>query len=177
MYTEEEMVLAMRNHAVKLQNLCIQQFRRLGIVLREKRTKYLTELKREKEIYGLYLRQFQHFRQMKIFSQLKNFHLEGPLTKPHQMTLNEKKQYDILKALTKYKKIGIGPEALLFKKMLDRRKAVSRFTLLYFLFCLFCIINHSSSLLDYSWSLCSVQELREMCFCGRWRKVRFTSHP
>lgn len=40
------------------------------------------------------------------------------------MTLQEKKQFDHLKALANYKKIGVGPEALLFKKMLDRRKAV-----------------------------------------------------
>ena len=42
------------------------------------------------------------------------------------MTLHEKKQYDQLRALARYQKIGIGPEALLFKKMLERRKAVSR---------------------------------------------------
>lgn len=41
------------------------------------------------------------------------------------MTLQEKKQFDHLKALASYKKVGVGPEALLFKKMLDRRKAVS----------------------------------------------------
>lgn len=41
------------------------------------------------------------------------------------MTLHEKKQYDQLRALARYQKIGVGPEALLFKKMLERRKAVS----------------------------------------------------
>ncbi len=41
------------------------------------------------------------------------------------MTLHEKRQYDKLKALSKYKKVSTGPEALLFKKMLHRRKAVS----------------------------------------------------
>lgn len=40
------------------------------------------------------------------------------------MTLQEKKQFDHLKALANYKRVGVGPEALLFKKMLDRRKAV-----------------------------------------------------
>lgn len=56
----------------------------------------------------------------------------GPLSKPRQMTWREKKQFDQLKALAKYQKIGTGPEALLFKKMLERRKAVS-FRLKYFL--------------------------------------------
>lgn len=99
-YTDEEMVLSIRNHAVRLQNLCIQQYRRLLYLLREKKARYLTELKREKEIYG-------------------------PVTKPQQMTLHDKKQYDQLRALARYQKIGIGPEALLFKKMLERRKAVT----------------------------------------------------
>lgn len=54
MYTDEEIVLAARNHAVRIQNLCIQQYRRLLYILREKRSKYLVELKREKEIYGKY---------------------------------------------------------------------------------------------------------------------------
>lgn len=51
-FTDEEMILAARNHATRLQNLCIQQYRRLLYLLREKRSKYLTESKREKEIYG-----------------------------------------------------------------------------------------------------------------------------
>lgn len=49
----------------------------------------------------------------------------GPVSKPRTMTLHEKKQFDQLKSLAKYQKIGTGPEALLFKKMLERRKAVS----------------------------------------------------
>lgn len=48
------------------------------------------------------------------------------------MTLHEKKQYDQLRALARYQKIGSGPEALLFKKMLERRKAVCRVFFLYF---------------------------------------------
>lgn len=40
------------------------------------------------------------------------------------MTLHEKKQFDQLRALSRYQKVGAGPEALLFKKMLERRKAV-----------------------------------------------------
>lgn len=99
-YTDEEIILSARNHAVRIQNLCIQQYRRLLYILRDKRNKYLMELKREKEIYG-------------------------PLSKPRQMTWREKKQFDQLKALAKYQKIGTGPEALLFKKMLERRKAVT----------------------------------------------------
>lgn len=54
-YTDEEIILSARNHAVRIQNLCIQQYRRLLYILRDKRSKYLMELKREKEIYGTYL--------------------------------------------------------------------------------------------------------------------------
>lgn len=55
----------------------------------------------------------------------KIYYIVGPVLKSRQMALHEKKQYDLLKALSKYQKIGTGPEVLLFKKMLDRRKAVS----------------------------------------------------
>lgn len=53
------MALAIRNHAAKIQNLCIQQYRRLLFLLREKRSKYLSDLKREKEIYGKFIHKFE----------------------------------------------------------------------------------------------------------------------
>jgi hypothetical protein len=82
-FTDEEMILAARNQAARLQNLCIQQYRRLIYLLREKRSKYLVEVKREKEIYGMLISQrVHHDFPVAISSHFD--HLEYGLTKLHK---------------------------------------------------------------------------------------------
>ncbi|XP_023246235.1 KAT8 regulatory NSL complex subunit 2 isoform X2 [Copidosoma floridanum] len=95
LYTAEEVVCIAREKLMRLQTLYIDQFKRLQYTLREKRRKYLHNLKKEKET-------------------LCSIH-DQPKT-----TAKEKKIYEKLKALNSYHRRS-GVEAILYKKSLERR--------------------------------------------------------
>ncbi|XP_058806633.1 KAT8 regulatory NSL complex subunit 2 [Phymastichus coffea] len=98
-YTAEEVVYISREKLMRLQSLYIDQFKRLQYILREKRRKYLHALKKEKETL------------CSIHDQKKD-------------SAKEKKTYQKLKALNSYHRRS-GVEAILYKKLMERRAEVA----------------------------------------------------
>lgn len=99
-FTEEEMALTIRNKLLRMQNLYVREYRKIISNMKERQREYLTLMKKEKELYG-------------------------PLLKPKNPTDREQRKYQKLKALSQYQKYGNGPETLLFKKMIERKKAAT----------------------------------------------------
>lgn len=94
-YTAEEATMITKEKLIRLQTLYIDQFHRLQHVLKEKRRKYLSELRRERE---------QH---CSIHDQVK----DSP---------KERKLYEKLKALDHYHR-KYGMDAILHRKYLEKR--------------------------------------------------------
>lgn len=94
-YTVEEATMITKEKLIRLQTLYIDQFHRLQHVLKEKRRRYLHELRRERETY------------CSIHDQVK----ESP---------KERKLYEKLKALNHYHR-KYGMEAILHRKYLEKR--------------------------------------------------------
>lgn len=94
-YTAEEATMITKEKLIRLQTLYIDQFHRLQHVLKEKRRRYLHDLRRERE---------QH---CSIHDQVK----DSP---------KERKMYEKLKALNHYHR-KYGVEAILHRKYLEKR--------------------------------------------------------
>lgn len=94
-YTVEEATMITKEKLIRLQTLYIDQFHRLQHVLKEKRRRYLHELRREREQY------------CSIHDQVK----DSP---------KERKLYEKLKALNHYHR-KYGVEAILHRKYLEKR--------------------------------------------------------
>ncbi|XP_039434141.1 KAT8 regulatory NSL complex subunit 2 [Culex pipiens pallens] len=94
-YTAEEATMITKEKLIRLQTLYIDQFHRLQHVLKEKRRRYLHDLRRERE---------QH---CSIHDQVK----DSP---------KERKMYEKLKALNHYHRKH-GVEAILHRKYLEKR--------------------------------------------------------
>lgn len=94
-YTVEEATMITKEKLIRLQTLYIDQFHRLQHVLKEKRRRYLHELRREREQY------------CSIHDQVK----DSP---------KERKLYEKLKALNHYHR-KYGMEAILHRKYLEKR--------------------------------------------------------
>lgn len=94
-YTVEEATMITKEKLIRLQTLYIDQFHRLQHVLKEKRRRYIHELRREREQY------------CSIHDQVK----DSP---------KERKLYEKLKALNHYHR-KYGMEAILHRKYLEKR--------------------------------------------------------
>lgn len=94
-YTAEEATMITKEKLIRLQTLYIDQFHRLQHVLREKRRRFLHDLRREREQY------------CSIHDQVK----DSP---------KERKMYEKLKALNHYHR-KYGMEAILHRKYLEKR--------------------------------------------------------
>ncbi|XP_065087895.1 KAT8 regulatory NSL complex subunit 2 isoform X2 [Ochlerotatus camptorhynchus] len=94
-YTVEEATMITKEKLIRLQTLYIDQFHRLQHVLKEKRRRYLHELRREREQY------------CSIHDQVK----DSP---------KERKLYEKLKAFNHYHR-KYGMEAILHRKYLEKR--------------------------------------------------------
>lgn len=94
-YTAEEATMITKEKLIRLQALYIDQFHRLQHVLKEKRRKYLHELRREREQY------------CSIHDQIK----DSP---------KERKMYEKLKAFNHYHR-KYGMESILHRKYLEKR--------------------------------------------------------
>lgn len=94
-YTAEEATMITKEKLIRLQTLYIDQFHRLQHVLKEKRRRYLHELRREREQY------------CSIHDQVK----DSP---------KERKLYEKLKALNHYHR-KYGMDAILHRKYLEKR--------------------------------------------------------
>lgn len=94
-YTVEEATMITKEKLIRLQTLYIDQFHRLQHVLKEKRRRYLHDLRREREQY------------CSIHDQVK----DSP---------KERKLYEKLKALNHYHR-KYGMEAILHRKYLEKR--------------------------------------------------------
>lgn len=98
-YTAEEVALITRDKLIRLQSLYIDQFKRLQHVLKEKRRKYLREVKVEKEM-------------------LPSIH-SIPRT-----TTEDVDRYEKLKALVRYHKLH-GIELVLHERAKERRRQIT----------------------------------------------------
>nr|XP_029735167.1 KAT8 regulatory NSL complex subunit 2-like isoform X1 [Aedes albopictus] len=94
-YTAEEATMITKEKLIRLQTLYIDQFHRLQHVLKEKRRKYLNDIRREREQY------------CSIHDQVK----DSP---------KERKLYEKLKALDHYHR-KYGMDAILHRKYLEKR--------------------------------------------------------
>uniref|UniRef100_A0A1Q3F370 KAT8 regulatory NSL complex subunit 2 n=1 Tax=Culex tarsalis TaxID=7177 RepID=A0A1Q3F370_CULTA len=94
-YTAEEATMITKEKLIRLQTLYIDQFHRLQHVLKEKRRRYLHDLRRERELH------------CSIHDQVK----DSP---------KERKMYEKLKALNHYHRKH-GVEAILHRKYLEKR--------------------------------------------------------
>lgn len=94
-FTTEEACRIAREKLIRMRSLYLNQFHRLGYLLREKRRKYLVALRKERETY------------CSIASQPRD-------------TPDERHRYEQLKALNKYHRHN-GVEAVLRRKYTERR--------------------------------------------------------
>ena len=100
-YAAEEVSLILRDKMLRLQSLYIEEFKRFQYLLKEKKKKYLTSLKLEKDINGI-----------KGISQT---------VAENECSKQEKEDYQQLKALWRYHR-SHGTEALLRQKSNEKRK-------------------------------------------------------
>lgn len=98
-FTTDEACRIARDKLIRLRSLYLNQFHRLGYVLREKRRRYLVALRKERETY------------CSIYNQPRD-------------TPAERHKYDQLKALNKYHRYS-GVEAVLRRKFNERRLKLS----------------------------------------------------
>lgn len=100
-YAAEEVSLILRDKMLRLQSLYIEEFKRFQYLLKEKKKKYLTNLKLEKDINGVQP-------------------ISQAVTENDSSKL-EKEDYQQLKALWRYHR-SHGTEALLRKKSNEKRR-------------------------------------------------------
>ncbi|KAH8246831.1 hypothetical protein KR032_001231 [Drosophila birchii] len=113
-YTRAEAVHVAEAKLIKLQGLYREQVSHLEHVLKQRRRKYLHDIRREREIYC----EFVVFVIWNFYQAY--FHFTGSIHDQLKDTPHERKLYDQLKALNTYHRRQ-GMEAVLYKKLKEKR--------------------------------------------------------